>query len=117
LSRSTETGKKVVILIQGDPRKSHRPCEGIRIALGLAASGHQLEVILSDHAPLLLTGSPEKMLDGELITRFLETIKDFSHTFFTDRKRPDEPGSHRIIPLTKEMLAQKISESDCFLAF
>ena len=46
---------RVLVFVRGNPEVSHRPGEAIRIALGLAAGEHRVELILTGNAPLLLT--------------------------------------------------------------
>jgi len=38
--------KTVVVVIQEDPRKTHRPVEALRIALGLVAGSHHTTVVI-----------------------------------------------------------------------
>ena len=113
--------KKVIVLIQSDPRVSHRPCEAIRIALGLASGEHQVEVILSGTAPLLLKEEANEWMDGESTVKFLNALNEFIPTFFIDKESVGEVDLTEIefdtILLTKETIASKLAKADSFMTF
>lgn len=113
--------KKIVVLIRSDPRVSHRPCEAIRIALGLASSEHPVEVILSETAPLLLTEEADEWVDGERTMQFLSSLNAFIPAFFIDEDSLGEVDLTEIefdtILLTKEAIASKLSQTESFLTF
>src|SRR5690349_150303 len=46
--------KNIVVVIQEDPRKTHRPVEALRIALGLTSGSHRTTVVLLGEAVRLL---------------------------------------------------------------
>ena len=82
--------RKIVVLIRSNPQESHRASEGIRIALGLASGEHEVEVILTGKAPLLLTPGLEEYVDGEMTEKFLTTLKEFIPVFYIDKVTLDE---------------------------
>jgi hypothetical protein len=110
---------RVVVLIRSDPRKSHRPGEGIRIALGLAAGEHRVEVILSGNAPFLLTPQIEELEDGETAEKFLTTLKEYVDTFYVEKATAVDlsDSDYPLTPVGPEEIAKKISDADCFLVF
>jgi predicted peroxiredoxin len=113
--------KKALILIRSDPRQSHRPCEGVRIALGLAASGHQVELVFTEEAPRILEDDIEDLVDGELAMRYLTTLKDFISVFYIDDAGAGEidlsDSKHQTQLLSKEEISSKIAGSEWFVRF
>ncbi|MFQ5598278.1 MAG: hypothetical protein ACE5GK_09535 [Nitrospiria bacterium] len=114
-------GKKILLLIRSDPRKSALPAEAVRIGLGLASAGHVLEIVLSAHAPLLLTESPEDIVDGEQAMSYLETLRDYLPVLSIEKREgkkidPSE-SPFKVDFVSKEMLAKRLAASQCFLAF
>jgi hypothetical protein len=71
----------IAVVLRDDPRKTHRPVEGLRIALGLSTGSNPLTVVLLDHAPLLLSEDPEDLMDGEILETHLPAIKDLELSF------------------------------------
>ncbi|MBN4054513.1 hypothetical protein JYT87_02265 [Nitrospira defluvii] len=113
--------KKIIVLIRSDPRVSHRPCEAIRIALGLASSEHSVEVILSETAPLLLMEKADEWIDGERTVKFLSSLNEFIPAFFIDKDSSGEVDLTEIgfntILLTREAIASKLARAESFLTF
>ena len=56
----------VVVVIHGDPLKTHRPVEALRIALGLSTGDNPLTVVLLGRSPLLLTDETGELMDAEI---------------------------------------------------
>jgi hypothetical protein len=125
LSRSTETEKGVraatraVVLIRSDPEESHRPGEAIRIALGLAAGEHRVEVILAGKSPLLLTPELEDLVDGEMTEKFLTTLREYVETFYVAEGHPNvlSESKYPTAILSREDVAKKMAAADRFLIF
>lgn len=113
--------KKVAVLVQSDPRISHRACEGIRIALGLAASGHQVSVLLADKGALVLSAETDDFVDADHLEKFLAVLKDFVPAFYMDETSAAGSSASKrdceIVLLSKEALASKIAEADTFFRF
>jgi predicted peroxiredoxin len=112
---------KVVILIRSSPKESHRAGEGIRIALGLAAGDHEVEVILTDQALLLLTAEVEDFVDGEITEKFLSTLKEFIPIFYIDEKSATgvdlTDSGYKTALLSADEIAAKIAATDRFAVF
>ena len=112
---------KIVVLIRTDPEKSHRAGEGIRIALGLAAGDHQVEVILADRAPLLLTPDLHEYVDGEITEKFLASLKDFIPVFLIAKESANKldlsESDYPIQLFSKDEIAAKIAAADRFMVF
>ena len=73
-----------MVVIRGDPRKSHRPVEGLRVALGLSTGPNPVSVILLDEARFLLTmdcDAREDIIDGEILETHLPAVKELALPF------------------------------------
>jgi len=70
------------VIVRDDPRKSHRPVEALRIALGLAAGDHDLAVVLLGDAPLLLSDDTDDIVDVEILEKYLPSFKQLEIPFF-----------------------------------
>ena len=81
--------KKVAVVIQEDPRKTHRPVEALRIALGLVSGSHMTTVVLLNEATRLLSEETEDIIDVEILEKYLPSIKHLEIPFLlplqTDR--------------------------------
>jgi len=121
LSTKNKEVRKVLVLISSNPATSRRPCEGIRIALGLASGGHEVSVVLTNDAPLLLTKAVEETVDGEMALKFLTTLCSLISVFLIDEAHItplDLSDVHyATAPLSTESLSKKIAATDCFLSF
>ena len=71
----------IVVLIREDPRKTHRAVEALRIALGLAAGENPLTVVLLGEARTLLTGDSEDIVDGDILDKYLPSLKQLEIPF------------------------------------
>ena len=63
------------MVIHEDPRKTHRAVEALRIALGLGVGDNPLTVVLLDHAPLMLAEGQDDLIDGEILEKYLPSLK------------------------------------------
>ncbi len=108
-----------VILIQSNPKVSHRACEGVRIALGLAAGEHDVDLILLGSAALLLTPDADEQVDGELMVKFLTGLKEFIPVFYVHQASGVNlsKSNYPIQSLSTAEIAAKISESTHFAIF
>ncbi len=113
--------KKIVVILRSDPRVSHRVCEGVRIALGLASGGHEVELIFTENSCLLLTEEGDEMVDGELALQFLDTLKEFIPLFLIDKGGTTYIDIEELVYescfISREELTSKLSASDCLLSF
>jgi len=73
--------KRVAVVISGDPCKTHRPVEALRIALGLCAGEHETTVILLDHTPLLLTNDTDDVVDVDILEKYLPSLSQLRVPF------------------------------------
>src|SRR5438093_12543867 len=71
----------VLVVIHGDPLKTHRPVEALRIALGLSTGDNPLTVVLLDRSPLLLTDDTGELMDAEILEKYLPSFKQLKVPF------------------------------------
>ncbi len=69
---------QIVILICEDPTKSHRPVEGLRIALGLSTGPNPLTIVVMGKARLLLTDEISDVIDAEILEKHLPVIQELN---------------------------------------
>ena len=73
--------KKVAVVIREDPRKTHRPVEALRIALGLVAGTHDTTVVLLNDAVRLLSEDVDDLIDAEILEKYLPSIEHLEIPF------------------------------------
>ena len=73
--------KNVAVIIQEDPRITHRPVEALRIALGLVAGSHRTTVILLGEAVRLLTNDTDDIVDLDILEKYLPSIEQLEIPF------------------------------------
>lgn len=79
--------KRITVVISEDPFVTARPVEALRIALGLSAGDHEMTVVLLGRAPLLLMQDTEKIVDVDILEKYLPSFKQLSIPFIV------EPGT------------------------
>mgnify|MGYP001619617844 CR=1 FL=1 len=111
---------EVVILIRSNPRDSHRPAEGIRIALGFAACDHSVDLILSPKAARMLTEDLADCVDGEITQTHLSTLKEFIPTIYIEKERGGivvPSGEYQTTIIDLDDISKKIAAAKCFVLF
>lgn len=73
--------KTVAVVIQDDPRKTHRPVEALRIALGLVAGSHRTTVVLLGESVRLLHKDVDDIVDVEILEKYLPSIEQLEIPF------------------------------------
>lgn len=68
--------EKIVVLLREDPMLTHRPVEGLRIALGLSTGPNPLSIILLGKARMLLTEDALDVVDAEILEKHLPVIQE-----------------------------------------
>lgn len=76
--------KRIAVVIQEDPLKSHRPVEALRIALGLCAGDHETTVILLGKAPVLLTEDIDDVVDIDILEKYRPSFAQLSVPFLVE---------------------------------
>jgi hypothetical protein len=73
--------KNIAVIIQEDPRITHRPVEALRIALGLVAGSHRTTVVLLGEAVRLLTHDIDDIVDLDILEKYLPSIEQLEIPF------------------------------------
>ncbi len=111
--------KNIAVVIQEDPRKSHRPVEALRIALGLVSGSHMTTVVLLGEAIRLLGDETDDIFDVEILEKYLPAIEQLKIPFVLQ----DAPG---LIPIrtkfsirreNNETISSFVRSMDCALVF
>jgi hypothetical protein len=93
----SNTSRKVLVLIQADPFKSHRAVEALRIALGLGShnEGRDVQIILGGRSPHLLAEDTTNVVDGEILEKHLPVFVEWETVFAiaADADRPPHARS------------------------
>jgi len=78
--------KTVAVVIQEDPRKTHRPVEALRIALGLVAGSHTTTVILLGEASRLISHDIDDIVDVDILEKYLPSVQHLELPFILESK-------------------------------
>lgn len=74
-----------MIIISGDPRRSHRPAEAVRVAAGLAEIGMiPIRVCFRSAAGLILSQAPNEFIDGDVIEKYLPKLDKCAKGIYAD---------------------------------
>lgn len=66
----------LVVVLREDPMTTHRPVEGLRMALGLSTGLNPLTILLLGKSRILLTEDALDVVDSEILEKYLPTIQD-----------------------------------------
>jgi hypothetical protein len=111
--------KNIAVVIQEDPRKTHRPVEALRIALGLASGSHVTTVVLLCQAARLLADDTDDIVDLEILEKYLPAIKQLEIPFIL-QDIPDQVPVRPDFSIRRENAATITSfvrSMDCALVF
>lgn len=111
--------KKVAIVIQEDPRITHRPVEALRIALGLVAGSHITTVILLNEAVRLLTGDTDDIVDIDILEKYLPSIEHLDIPFILPQTfdLSSLSGKFSVRCESEDVVAAVVQSMDCTLIF
>ncbi len=110
----------IVVVIRDDPKKSAKPVEGLRIALGLSTGENPLSIILLKQSPLLLVEDEEDIQDIEILEKYLPSFKQLRTPFVTEvgtLTSYDIDPEFNIRETTREEIASLVSNADRALVF
>lgn len=79
--------KTIAVVIQEDPRTTHRPVEALRIALGLVAGTHITTVVLLGQANRLIYDDVDDIVDSEILEKYLPSIQHLELPFILQTQR------------------------------
>lgn len=111
--------KKVAVVIQEDPRKTHRPVEALRIALGLAVGSHTTTVVLLGEAARLLSENTEDIVDVDILEKYLPSIEQLEIPFIL-QDTADHIPVRNDFPIRREKdetISSFVHSMDCALVF
>ena len=80
--------KRVAVVITEDPTKTHRPVEGLRIALGLCAGDHDTTIVLLGKASLLLTDDTDDVVDVDILDKYRPSLAQLRVPFVLESGAP-----------------------------
>ena len=83
--------KNVVVVIQEDPRNTHRPVEALRIALGLVAGSHVTTVVLLNESVRLLYEDVDDIIDVDILEKYLPSIEQLEIPFILPSQTDPAP--------------------------
>lgn len=117
-----DDGQPVLVVISEDPRVSHRASEAIRIALGVAAGENEVSIVLTGAGVHLLDPDTDDLVDGDDIAKFRASLKRLEIPFHVEEaaipKDPDwNADGHKILPVTAEGIAARVSKATRFIVF
>lgn len=111
--------KNVAVVIQEDPRKTHRPVEALRIALGLVAGSHATTVVLLGEAVRLLSEDIDDIIDLDVLETYLPSIAQLKVPFIIHTS--SDPSTVRKEFYTRyesdENIRSFLQSMDCTLIF
>lgn len=111
--------KTIAVVIQEDPRKTHRPVEALRIALGLVAGSHRTTVILLGESFRLLTDETDDIIDVDILEKYLPSIVHLQIPFILQSKQDLSQirTDFQVQYDTDEHIADVVRSTDCALIF
>ena len=96
----------ILVLIQSNPLVTHRPTEGLRIALGLSTSTTSLTIVLLEQARLLLTRQASDVVDAEILERHLPVIQELQLAIVVPA------GSSADFTMDQDFAIREVSQSE-----
>jgi hypothetical protein len=111
--------KTVAVVIQEDPRKTHRPVEALRIALGLVAGSHHTTVVLLGEAVRLLYKDVDDLVDVDILEKYLPSIEHLEIPFVLQSETDHAPirKEFHVDYNSDEGIRNMISSADRTLVF
>ena len=81
--------RKMLVIVNSDPRVSPRPAEAIRIAAGVGAWRKvDVTLVLCGSAALALSEFPDDLLDEDHFTRYLPIVGEFGRPVYVETGAP-----------------------------
>jgi len=119
LPKSSFMAKNIAVVIQEDPRKTHRPVEALRIALGLASGSHATTVVLLGEAARLLGNDTDDIVDIEILEKYLPAIQQLEIPFILQNTSEQIPlhDKFSIRRETDDTIRSLVRAMDCALVF
>ncbi|MBX3746792.1 MAG: hypothetical protein KF833_15895 [Verrucomicrobiae bacterium] len=114
--------RKILFVINGDPRTSARPAEGIRIAAGVGTwKKVEVTVVLAEAAVLALSEFPDELVDEDNYVRYLPILGEWGRPVYVETGAPFlQDLGQTPVPyerVTVSQVAAMAAASDCVLRF
>ena len=111
--------KTIALVIQEDPRKTHRPVEALRIALGLVAGSHQTTVVLLGEAIRLLSKDIDDIVDVDILEKYLPSVRHLEIPFIVESQvdRSLVSNSFRVRYESEDAIRSFVRSADRTLIF
>ncbi|MFZ5862248.1 MAG: DsrE family protein [Nitrospirota bacterium] len=115
-------GRRILVLVTGDPMTSARPGEAIRIALGLGSGTHTVTVVLRGPAIGLLFPDAEDSASAEEVEKYLPSLAEaLEPGFYVEQDalkgRDAGESDFRMIPVNAAAIADLMAQADRVIAF
>ena len=95
----------ILVLIQSNPLRTHRPTEGLRIALGLSTGSPSVTVVLLGQARILVTEEVSDVVDAEILEQHLPAIRELELPIVLPE------GSSEAFPIDQDFSVREVSQS------
>lgn len=95
----------ILVLIQSNPLETHRPTEGLRIALGLSTGSPSVTVVLLGQARKLITDEASDVVDAEILEQHLPAIRELELPIVLPE------GSRETFSIDTDFSVREVSES------
>jgi hypothetical protein len=112
----------ILVLVTGDPMKSARPGEAIRMALGLGSGAHTVSVVLRGAAVTLLFPEADESACADEVEQYLPSLAEaLDPGFYVERSalagRDPAASDYRLIPVDPPDIAALVARADRFVIF
>lgn len=94
----------IVVVTQEDPRKTHRPVEALRIALGLSTGENPLSVVLLGPSRLLTTDDLDEVIDLDIFEKYLPSLSQLDIPFIVPLGSTSQYKPSRNLRVTEQPL-------------
>lgn len=114
--------RRILFVVNGDPRTSARPAEAIRIAAGIGTwKKVEVTVVLAEAAVLALSEFPDDLVDEDNYVRYLPILAEWGRPVYVETGAPFlQDLGQTPVPyerVTVSQVAAMASASDCVLRF
>ena len=111
--------KRIAVVISEDPFVTARPVEALRIALGLCAGDHETTVILLGLSSRLLMQDTQKIVDVDILEKYLPSFKQLAVPFVVEAGTPMDTWSDdfSVTTQTADEIRQLVRTVDTSLVF
>lgn len=110
----------ILIIIRGNPLKTSKPVEGLRIALGLSTGENPLTIVLVGGATQLLSEDDEEILDSDILEKYLPSLKQLQISFVVPqgtRSLHDMNSTFNLREASEVEIAALVASADRVLTF